>query len=309
MGGASNVASVALPSDVRLDAAAPVPVRLFLSLLALLVLLPVAPARAGSANVAALQVALGAKGLYGGTVDGVSGSATRTAIRRFQGQARLPIVGVAGPATRRALGRRGRPRLGSRLMALGASGWDVAALQFMLGRHGFPSGTVDGGFGLRTRAAVLRFQRFTGLLLTGVAGPQTLARLRRPVRRPRLHLRLPSPARVSSRFGPRGVRFHAGVDFAGPLGAPVRAGAGGRVSWAGPRAGGYGLMVTVHHGGGVRTLYPHLSRILVRRSELVRAGTVVGAVGSTGRSSGPHLHWELRVRGSARDPLLAVRHG
>lgn len=95
MGGASNVASVALPSDVRLDAAAPVPVRLFLSLLALLVLLPVAPARAGSANVAALQVALGAKGLYGGTVDGVSGSATRTAIRRFQGQARLPIVGVA----------------------------------------------------------------------------------------------------------------------------------------------------------------------------------------------------------------------
>ena len=268
--------------------------------------LPVASATAGSPDVAALQVALRARSLYHGGIDGIRGPATRAATRSFQRAAGLPVTGVAGPRTRRALGRHGRPRLGSRLLGPGASGWDVVALQFLLGRHGFPSGPVDGGLGPRTQAAILRMQQFAGLPRTGIAGPRTLRRLRRAPMRPPVRLHRPSGAPISSRFGPRGTAFHAGVDFAAPLGAPVRASGPGRISWAGPRDGGYGLMVTVHHGRSIRTLYPHLSRILVRRGQRVRTGQVIGAAGATGRSSGPHLHWELRVRGAALDPLRAL---
>src|SRR5206468_12452324 len=91
-----------------------------------------APAAARSANVAALQVALRAERLYGGTVDGIRGPATRLAVRRFQARHGLAVDGVAGPRTRRALGRRGRPRLGRRPLTPGARGWDVAELQFLL---------------------------------------------------------------------------------------------------------------------------------------------------------------------------------
>ena len=96
--------------------------------------------------------------VYDGGVDGVAGPATRAAVRRVQARRGLAVDGVAGPRTRRALGRRGRPRLGSRPLALRARGWDVAALQFLLARHGFPSGAVDGGLGPRSDAALRRFQ-------------------------------------------------------------------------------------------------------------------------------------------------------
>ena len=266
-----------------------------------------AHAAARSANVAALQVALQAEGLYPGAIDGIRGPATRRAVRRFQRRERLVVDGIAGPRTRRALGRRGRPRLGRRVMRPGAEGWDVAALQFLLGTRGFATGGIDGGFGPRTDAAVRRFQRWAGLWADGLAGPATVRALRRGPPRSPLALRFPVSAPVSSPFGPRGGRMHTGVDFAAPFGAPVSAARAGTVTWAGWRDGGWGYLVSIAHGGGVRTLYAHLSSVAVPRGARVQAGWLLGRVGATGISEGPHLHFELRLRGAAVDPRPALR--
>ncbi|MCW5632709.1 MAG: M23 family metallopeptidase [Rubrivivax sp.] len=101
-------------------------------------------------------------------------------------------------------------------------------------------------------------------------------------------------------------RAHRGVDYAAPTGTPVRALGDGKVASAG-WMGGYGRAVTVDHGGGRLTLYAHLSRIGVKPGERVQQGQVVGAVGSTGWATGPHLHFEFRVRGAHQDPLAIAR--
>ena len=275
--------------------------------LALIVAAVAAPAAAArSANVAALQVALRAERVYAGGVDGIAGPATRAAVRRVQRRRGLAVDGVAGPRTRRALGRRGRPRLGSRPLALRARGWDVAALQFLLAGHGFPSGAVDGGLGARTDAALRRFQAWAGLAADGVAGAGTLAALRRPPPRSPLHFLRPVPAPVGDGFGPRGTGFHPGLDLVASPGVSVRAGRAGCVTFAGRDTGGYGKLVVLSHGSGVTSWYAHLSRIAVRRGACVGAGARLGAVGSTGRSTGPHLHFELRLRGAAVDPSGSV---
>ena len=116
----------------------------------------VTPAWAGSPKVAALQAALKAKGLYTAEVDGVAGPLTRAATMRFQRRNRLTVDGVAGPRTRRALGRRGRPALGSRVLAPPAVGWDVAMLQFLLWREGYSPGAIDGALRAGHRAGGLR---------------------------------------------------------------------------------------------------------------------------------------------------------
>jgi murein DD-endopeptidase MepM/ murein hydrolase activator NlpD len=267
-----------------------------------------APAEARiSANVAALQVALRAKGLYSGDVDGVRGPLTRAAVRRLQARARIAVDGVAGPRTRRALGRRGRPRLGSRAIAAPARGWDVAALQFLLARHGFPSGPVDGGFGPRSAAALVRFQAWAGLAADGVAGPATLAALRRrPPPRSPLRFLQPVAATVGDGFGPRGASFHTGIDFPGRTGTPVAAAGRGCVEFAGWDSGGYGRLVIVRHRLGMTSWYAHLSRIGVRRGQCFAAGALIGRIGASGRATGPHLHFELRLRGAAVDPLTGL---
>jgi murein DD-endopeptidase MepM/ murein hydrolase activator NlpD len=225
-------------------------------------------------------------------------------VRRLQARAGLAVDGIVGPRTRRALGPLGRHAVGSRALRTGHRGWDVAALQFALESHGFPCGPVDGGFGARTAAAVRRAQAFAGLAVDGVAGPATLAVLRRaPVRAPAL--RRPVSAPVGDRYGPRGAGWHAGLDFPAPSGTAVTAAAGGRVAFAG-YDDGWGLTVTLDHGGGLRTRYAHLSAATVRPGMIVGAGALIGRVGATGFATGPHLHFEVTVRGANADPGLSL---
>src|SRR3954454_25224959 len=111
----------------------PLITRFGVAALLLLALVPAAAAaRTPSANTAALQVALKAVHRYHGGIDGLAGPGTKRAVRSFQRRHHLTVDGVVGPRTRRALGKRGRPALGSRVMGPGDRGWDVAALQFML---------------------------------------------------------------------------------------------------------------------------------------------------------------------------------
>jgi murein DD-endopeptidase MepM/ murein hydrolase activator NlpD len=265
-----------------------------------------APAEAASSRVAALQTALRAQGLYQGDVDGIAGPATRSAVRRLQARRGLVVDGIAGPRTRRALGRRGRPTLGSRPLREGARGWDVAALQFLLARHGFPSGPVDGGLGPRTAAALARFQMWAGLGVDAVAGAATLAALRRQPPRSPLRFAWPLSAPVGDRFGPRGARFHTGLDFPVAAGTPVGAAGYGCVESAGWDAGGYGNLVVVRHRLGMTSWYAHLRRITVRQGACLSAGDRIGDAGATGHATGPHLHFELRLRGAAVDPLTGL---
>jgi murein DD-endopeptidase MepM/ murein hydrolase activator NlpD len=102
--------------------------------------------------------------------------------------------------------------------------------------------------------------------------------------------------------------MHTGLDFRASMGDPVRATADGKVVRAG-WAGGYGRMVEIDHGNGLSTRYGHLSKIDVRVGENVKIGQVVGEVGSTGRSTGPHLHYETRIDGQAVDPQKFLRAG
>lgn len=261
---------------------------------------------AGRPAVAALQVTLRHHHVYRGPVDGIVGPLTTSAVMRFQRRHGLTADGVVGPRTRRALGRFARHALGSRPLAPGMTGWDVAELQFALAWHGFPNGTFDGGLGSHTERALIRFQRWAGLVPDGIAGLGTLRALRTPLPRCPISLAWPLQAPVGDGFGPRGNGFHPGIDLPAPRGTPVAAAASGRVVFAAFNIGGYGNLVEIAHGGGVVTLYAHLSAISVRAGQAVGTGTLVGRVGSTGESTGPHLHFEVRVRDAAADPLPAL---
>jgi murein DD-endopeptidase MepM/ murein hydrolase activator NlpD len=104
----------------------------------------------------------------------------------------------------------------------------------------------------------------------------------------------------------RSYAMHSGIDFRAPTGTSVRVTAPGRVIEAGT-SGGYGRMVEVDHGHGISTRYAHLSSILVKEGDIVAAGAVIGHVGSTGRSTGPHLHYEVRIDEDATDPMRFLR--
>jgi murein DD-endopeptidase MepM/ murein hydrolase activator NlpD len=118
----------------------------------------------------------------------------------------------------------------------------------------------------------------------------------------------------TSGFGVRSDPFlgrpamHTGLDFRAAMGDPVRVTANGKVASSG-WAGGYGRMVEIDHGNGLSTRYGHLSEINVKVGDVVKIGQVIGAVGSTGRSTGPHLHYETRIDGEAVDPQKFLRAG
>jgi murein DD-endopeptidase MepM/ murein hydrolase activator NlpD len=274
-------------------------------LLALALAAPAAGA-AADARIAALQVALRANGVYEGTVDGLKGPQTEHAVRAIQVRAKIAVDGVAGPETRKALGKLGRPGLGTRTLEAGMQGWDVASLQFRLAMRGFPSGAFDGQFGQHTEAAVRRFQEWSGLEQDGVAGPATTRALARAPATSPVRLSPPLYVPYTDVFGPRGARMHTGVDFPAPSGTPVLAARGGVVTvsrWL----EGYGNTIAIKHGSGASTVYAHLSTMLVKPGEQIAVGQAIGRVGATGTATGPHLHFELRVRGAAIDPLPAFR--
>ncbi len=112
----------------------------------------------------------------------------------------------------------------------------------------------------------------------------------------------PGTGRFSSGFAKRWGRMHKGIDLAAPIGAPIYAAADGTVTFAGP-ASGFGRLVKVRHADGVETWYGHMSKILVEVGQRVKAGDLIAKVGREGRSTGPHLHFEIHRGGSAIDPV------
>ena len=150
---------------------------------------------------------------------------------------------------------------------------------------------------LRHQDDVVRADRLRRILATAPLG--------RPVS---------STAEQSSGFGTRidpflgRAAFHTGVDFRDAPGSPVFATAPGTVVAAGSN-GGYGLMVEIDHGNGITTRYAHLATIIVQEGQSVPVKKVIGRVGSTGRSTGPHLHYEVRIDDDAVDPTRFLRAG
>ena len=308
--------------------------RIGASALVLAALVVPAPAVASPVEVAALQSALQGLRLYSGFVDGIKGPLTQEGIRALQRRRGLAVDGIAGPETRRALGWRGRPGLGSRVMRSGDRGWDVAALQFLLQRAGQGAGRADGLFGPLTQAAVMRAQEAAGIGVDGLAGPETIRSLRSgaggeteavptaggptgPVR----FLR-PVPGPIGDPFGaPRNGYTHTGVDIPDPEGTPIGAAGVGTVIYAAYNGAGYGNLVVIQHRLGYTSWYAHMSSIAAYVGEEVVGGTLIGYVGQTGDATGPHLHFEVRHYDTPIDPAplllatvaaraaTAMRHG
>jgi murein DD-endopeptidase MepM/ murein hydrolase activator NlpD len=150
----------------------------------------------------------------------------------------------------------------------------------------------------------------------GIAGPTTIRALRGhstspssptttvPVGAVRFYR--PVPGGIGDGFGPRGARFHAGLDLPDASGTPVAAAGDGVVIDAGWWDGGFGKTVQVAHDQGVTTIYAHLSELRVKVGQRVSRGTTIGLVGSTGDATGPHLHFEVRLRGASVDPATAL---
>lgn len=116
----------------------------------------------------------------------------------------------------------------------------------------------------------------------------------------------PSRGYISSHFGRRWGRMHEGVDIAAPTGTPIHAADAGRVVFAGWMSG-YGKCIMIDHGNGYRTVYGHASKLYVSAGTRVSKGQLIAAVGSTGRSTGPHLHFEIRKNGVPQNPIKYIK--
>lgn len=150
----------------------------------------------------------------------------------------------------------------------------------------------------------------TMIFLPGIKPQKSLDRLAR-VREAEHRFIWPLHGRITSYFGRRNLgmgtsNFHKGIDIAAPQGTAVRASRSGIVVYAGWSRQGYGNLVKIRHNDGTETRYAHFSKIKVVVDQQVRQGDIVGLVGSTGLSTGPHLHFEIRERGRATDPLLTL---
>jgi murein DD-endopeptidase MepM/ murein hydrolase activator NlpD len=151
----------------------------------------------------------------------------------------------------------------------------------------------------------------TAEVLAGLLDARTEARTQLAVHRGGVPSIWPVSGQVTSEFGLRpspragGSRHHPGMDIGAPPGARVEASAAGVVTFAGGSRG-YGRMVVVDHGGDLKTVYAHLATIFAREGQSVRQGDLVGTVGMTGNTTGPHLHYEVRFRGEPVDPMCYV---
>ena len=114
----------------------------------------------------------------------------------------------------------------------------------------------------------------------------------------------PVSATITSRFGARWGRNHKGIDFGVPVGTSIKAAAAGTVTYAGWNSGGYGYLVIISHGNGVQTYYGHCSSIITHVGAQVNDGDLIAKSGNTGRSTGPHLHFEIRINDVAYNPEL-----
>ena len=212
------------------------------------------------------------------------------------------------------------------VLRFGMRSGDVGRLQKAL-RKARIRVPLNGRYDRRTRAGVRIYQRRMRVRATGIADARVLNRLRVRVRTiatgpgttapfsgfpvPEPNDTAPSAAGflwpangdVSSPFGPRWGRMHEGLDIAAPVGRTVRASKAG-VAVTVEAQSGYGNLVIIDHGSGETTRYAHLSRFLVAPGQPVAAGQGIAEVGNTGRSTGPHLHFEVRIAGTAVDPLL-----
>ncbi|MBF6334594.1 peptidoglycan DD-metalloendopeptidase family protein [Nocardia abscessus] len=163
---------------------------------------------------------------------------------------------------------------------------------------------VRGGQAKATETAAM-VDRLTAQYLNGIAGKHTrLASALPGDGRPRSPLD-PGKYRITSHYGPRGGKHHGGLDLAAPSGTPIYAATGGTVVKAGNFGDGYGYQVRIRSADGTETIYAHQTpgSIRVQTGQRVAAGTVIGAVGSTGNSTGPHLHYEVRRNGRAVEPV------
>ncbi len=114
---------------------------------------------------------------------------------------------------------------------------------------------------------------------------------------------MPAQGVLSSGYGWHWGRMHSGIDIAGTIGTPVKAAATGTIEFAGWTNGGYGNLIDIRHVDGSMTRYAHLDRVLVQQGDCVSQGQMIGEMGSTGRSTGPHLHFEIHLVGQgAVDP-------
>ena len=119
------------------------------------------------------------------------------------------------------------------------------------------------------------------------------------------NIAISTPLQVNSGFGYRSGRMHTGIDFQASWGDSVGVSMAGTIAFAGVKHG-YGNVIVVDHGDGISTYYAHLSAIYVGLGQAVAAGQVIGAIGSTGRSTGPHLHYEVRINGHPVNPTSTI---
>jgi len=182
------------------------------------------------------------------------------------------------------------------VVATGDTLWDIAR------RYGVSVEAIQAANGIDDPR---RLRVGQSLVIPAIGGADDVAALPAATRvsSQRLALAWPADGRLTSTFGMRWERMHYGIDVAAPVGTPVYAAAAGRVTYA-DWAGTYGRLVIIDHGNGIETRYAHLSQILVKVGDQVQRGQRIALVGNTGNSTGPHLHFEVRVDDDPQDPLL-----